>query len=858
MLHLAIRGLLTRKLRSVLTAVAIVLGVAMISGTFVLTDQISGAFDSIFQAANKGTDAVVKPSPTFGSDSSSGQGTPLYVSQSLVARVKRVQGVRAADGVETESGFLVLDGKLVKPTGGAPPILASEAPDFLVSSLISGRRPSESTAGSALPDLAIDKGLASRKHLKVGQHVQVATSTGLHAARISGVIKFPASTGGASIMSAPLSTIQRWFGKQGQLSEIRVAAVRGVSQAELANRVRAAIGSPRLEVKTGVKDASDNAGDINKQIDGFLTPALLAFGVIAVFVGAFIIFNTFSITVAQRLREFAMLRTLGASRRQVLSTVTLEALVIGLLSSILGLAGGYLVAAGINAAFRAFGIGIPTTAPSLAVRTVVLALIVGVGVTLLASIGPARRATKIPPIAALREGAVLPRGRFARFGPVLALLLGVIGILLIVQGFSGTGSTSHRLLGMGIGALLVFVAVAMFARFIVRPVTRVLGWPLERLAGTTGRLARENTMRNPARTARTAAALMIGLGLIVFVAVFTQGLKDGFRATVVGSLRGDVVAQSSTFLPMPAGVTKVIANDKDMAVVSPLVADRARVIGGGTHSIDSIDPKTFGKVWALPWKQGSDATYGTLGRSDVVVDVDVAKSEHLKVGSTVRLQTRAGKTGSYVVRGTYDANNSPFSGFLMTPRGFGEISTTREPINVLGKTVSGSNADKVVARVQAQLDKSYPIAEIKTRDQFVKAQLDSLNPIIALLYALLAISVIISVFGIVNSLVLSIFERTREIGMLRAIGLSRRQTRRMVRYESVITSVIGGILGTIVGIFFGFVMSKGLENQGIQFAVPVGQIVLFLIISAIVGVLAAILPARRASRIKVLEALSYE
>jgi putative ABC transport system permease protein len=853
--RLVVRGLLTRKLRSVLTAVAIVLGVAMISGTFVLTDQISSAFDDIFQAANKGTDVVVKPNGAFGSDANAL--VPLYVPQSLVERVKRVPGVRAANGELTENGYLVVGGQLVKPSGGAPAILASEAPDFRVSTLVTGHFP---RAGGApgVPELALDKRLADRKHVKVGQQVQIATATGLHPVRVSGIIKFPASTGGATIMGATLPVIQKWFGKQGQLSEIRIAADPGVSQQELAKRVRAAVGAPRIEVKTGVKDATDQAGDINNAIGSFLTPALLAFGVIALFVGAFIIFNTFSITVAQRLREFAMLRTLGASRRQVLKSVTAEALVIGILSSVIGLACGYLVAIGIGALFSAVGFGLPTNSPSLALRTVVLALIVGVGVTLFASLGPARRATKIPPIAALREGAVLPRGRFARFTPVLAVLLALGGLLLILQGFSGSGSVSQRLLGMGVGALLVFIAVAMLARFVVRPVTRVLGWPLERVAGTTGRLARENAMRNPARTARTAAALMIGLGLVVFVSVFAQGLKDGFRSAVTGSLESNVVMQSSTFLPMPAGAAKVAKDDPDIALVSSIVSDDARLNGGGTHTIEQIDPKTFARVWKLKWKQGSDATYSALNGRDVLVADDLAKSHKLHLGSTFSLDTRSGKKATYVLRGTYDANNSPLTGFLMAPAAFQKISANRDPVNVFAQTKPGSNPETVVARIQKRLAQTYPIVEIKTNGQFVKAQLDSLNPIIYLLYALLAMSVIISLFGIVNSLVLSIFERTREIGMLRAIGLSRRQTRRMVRYESVITSVIGGILGTVVGLFFGWVMAKGLANQGIEFSVPVGQLIIFLVVSAIAGVLSAILPARRASRVKILEALSYE
>jgi putative ABC transport system permease protein len=453
---------------------------------------------------------------------------------------------------------------------------------------------------------------------------------------------------------------------------------------------------------------------------------------------------------------------------------------------------------------------------------------------------------------------VLPRGRFARLAPVFAVLIALAGLLLIVQGFSGSGSVSRRLLGMGVGALLVFVAVAMLARFVVRPVTRMLGWPIEKLAGTTGRLARENAMRNPARTARTAAALMIGLGLVVFVAVFAQGLKDGFRAAVVGSLRGNVVMQSSTFLPMPAGAAQVAKADPDIELVSSIVSDDARLDGHGTHTIEQIDPNTFGRIWKLKWKQGSDATYRTLDARGVLVADDLAKAHKLHIGSSFSLDTRSGKKASYVMRGTYDANNSPLSGFLMAPAAFQKISTNRDPINVFAQTKSGTNPDAVVARIQKRLAKTYPIVEIKTSSQFVKSQLDSINKIIYLLYALLAMSVIISLFGIVNSLVLSIYERTREIGMLRAIGLSRWQTRWMVTWESVITSVIGGILGTVVGLFFGWVMAKGLEAQGIQFAVPVWQVVIFLLVSALAGVLSAILPARRASRVRVLEALSYE
>ena len=495
-------------------------------------------------------------------------------------------------------------------------------------------------------------------------------------------------------------------------------------------------------------------------------------------------------------------------------------------------------------------------------RTVVLALVVGVGVTL-RRLARARRGArrKIPPIAALREGAVLPRGRFARFTPVLAVLLALVGLLLILQGFSGSGSVSQRLLGMGIGALLVFIAVAMLARYVVRPVTRVLGWPLERVAGTTGRLARENAMRNPARTARTAAALMIGLGLVVFVSVFAQGLKDGFRSAVTGSLREQ---RRDAELDIPADARRCAPRwrrpIRTSPLVSSIVSDDARLNGSGTAH-DRAD-RSRRRLRVSGSSSGSRARIrrdSSLDGRGVLVDGRPCEVAQAPPGKHVRARhadpARRRRTSCGHLRREQLAADGVPDGARRVPADLGEPGPGER---LRADEAREQPGDRRGPRPEARLRRPIPIVEIKTNGQFVKAQLDSLNPIIYLLYALLAMSVIISLFGIVNSLVLSIFERTREIGMLRAIGLSRRQTRRMVRYESVITSVIGGILGTIVGLFFGWVMAKGLANQGIEFSVPVGQLIIFLVVSAIAGVLSAILPARRASRVKILEALSYE
>ncbi len=851
MIKLVLNGIRARKLRSVLTAMSIVLGVAMISGTFVLTGQINRGFDSLFAQANKGTDAVVEPHARFGGDSL-GNGVQLYLPQSLVTKVASAPGVARAAGSFTGTGYLQVHGKLYKPVGGAPGVLQSaDGKPFENTKLLEGSFP------QAPGEVAVDQGLADRAHVQPGQHVRLATSTGLDPVTVSGIVRFPASVGGATFILARMADVQRWSNEPGKVTTVEAAAKPGVSQAQVAASVRRIVGAPGIRVKTGEKDAKDSAKAVNDAIGGFLTPALLAFGFIAVFVGAFIIFNTFSITVAQRVREFAILRALGASPRQVMRAVIWEAVAIGVAASAIGIGGGYLVAAGLGSVFNSVGLKLPEAGATIPAKAIVIGLLIGVGTTVLASIAPARRATRIAPVAALREGAVLPRGLLSRWSALIALLLSVSGCALIAFGFHGGGGTSTKLLEMAAGAVLVFFAVATIARHLVPTIVRVIGWPIARLPGGVGRIARDNSLRNPGRTAVTSSALMVGLAIAVFVAVFAQGLKVGIGDALSKGMRGNVVVESAQFTRLPAASVPAIANAPGIASAAAIYTDRVRLANGSQHGVIGLDPRTFTSEWKVRWVDGSDATIGSLGMGGFIIDQDLARSMHLHVGSRVTMEGPTGRSESFSLRGIYDGHNSPMNGFAVSTAAFDRISTNRDADLVIAQTDPGVSAQTGVDRVEQALS-GFPTTDVYTSTQYTSSQQDRLNPVLYLIYALLSMSVIVSLFGIVNTLVLSVFERTREIGMLRAIGLTRRQTRRMVRYESVITALIGAVLGIGVGLFFGWVMAEGLASQGVQFSVPVGQLAVFVVLAGVAGVLAAILPARRAARLDVLAALQYE
>jgi putative ABC transport system permease protein len=850
MIRIAWRSLTAHKLRTILTTLAILLGVAMISGTYVLTDQIDRGFTQIFSDAYKSTDVTVTRKVSFSGAQMTGATAGLP--ESMVAQVQGVDGVAEAVGYVAAQGAVAVDGKVVE-TRGAPTLFFGGRQSVMSSTTyLEGEPPTKPG------EVGIIEKLAQDQKLTVGSPIGVITDKGPQRATVSGVFTFGAqsSLGGSLIVSTTLADAQAWFDLPGRVSEIDARAEVGVSPDTLADRIRAALPG-YADVKTGAQAAADQTKAVSAQINTFLQPALLSFGGIAVLVGAFIIFNAFSMTVAQRRREFAMLRALGASRRQVMLSITGEAFVMGLFASIVGLFAGLGVAAGVNQLFKAVGADIPRSGLVMEPRTIIVALTVGMLVTLLSAIVPAARATRVPPIVALQEGSALPPSRFSRFTPYVAVAVAVVGGLFIAGGMFGVGGTTARLGQLAVGAVFVFVAVAMVSRYFVRPVASALGWPLQKLSPTSGRLARDNSMRNPGRTAATASALMIGLGVVVFVAVFAQGLKSSFIDSFDRTVRAQYVIQYKNFLPLPAGVVDKVASVPQVEAAAAVDMQQVQVNGKDIAAIVGIDTASFPRLWSFDWRSGgSDKLLGSLTGTNVIIEQGVADSLGLKVGDSFTVLTVDGARTKLKMIGEY-RDPMMLNGILAAQSTYDTLFAKPQVFMVFAKTVPGSEPAAATAAIKAALADT-PTAEVQTAQEYKDSLVGQVNQLLNLLYGLLAMSVIISLFGIVNTLVLAVYERTREIGLVRAIGASRRQVRSTVRYESVITSIIGGLLGIVVGIVFAYVVTTRFGGQGITFSIPGGQLVVFLVIAVIVGVIAAILPARRAARIDILEAIHYE
>jgi len=851
----ALKGLLGRKLRTVLTALAIVLGVAMISGTYVLTDTITAAFTNVVSDSYSNSDAVISGKVAFKNTNSNTEETPAFPA-AVLTKVKALPDVAAAaGGVGDQVKLIDRNGKVIS-TGGGESIASSVDPAndkrFNPLNLVAGKWP----VGNG--QIAIDKRTSQNEHYAVGDSIGIAADEGVLQMEITGIATFASSSsiGASTFAIFDVPTAQQLFDKEGKFDQIQVAAKSGVTPEKLVGEIRPLLPAT-AQVKTAEAQTQEAVDDVSSTL-GIFQKVLLAFGVIALFVGAFVIANTLSITIAQRVREFATLRTIGGSRRQVLKTVLLEALVIGLLASVLGLFLGLGIAKALDALFSAMGVNFPKTGTVFATRTIVVSILVGVVVTLLASLRPAIKATRVPPIAAVREGATLPVTRLSRFGPVFSLATLALGILLLVYGIFGGGmSTASRLLALGFGTLILFIGVAVNAKRAVRPLASILGWPGARIGGLAGTLARENAMRNPSRTASTASALMIGLALITFVAILGAGLRTSFGDAVDKLFIADyALTAENGFDPFTKQADEAVGVTPGITAVSPIRAGDARVFGDNTQ-ISAVQPNLSEGV-AVDWLPGSKNAAARLGANGAFVDKDYAKDHDLKLGSPIPVTTPTGKVLHLRLKGIFDPpkGGSPFGPVTMSAETFDANYASPQNLMTLIRIKGGATPSNT-ARLDLALNR-FPDAKVQTAAQFKKTQEDDINIVLNVLYGLLGLSVIISLFGVVNTLVLSVFERTREIGMLRAVGMTRRQVRRMIRYESIVTALIGGALGITVGIFLAVLTTQALSDEGVVLAIPWKTIALFVLGTIAAGILAAMFPARRASRLNILKALQYE
>jgi putative ABC transport system permease protein len=851
----ALRGLLGRKLRTALTAIAIVLGVAMISGTFVLTDSIDKAFDGIFNQVYEGTDASITGKTAFDLSGQAGSEAPPF-DESLLPQVEALDSVASAiGGVASQSAQLIDDNGKAIVFGGAPNLGFSvdpTKPRFNSLSLESGRWPRDG-------EVVIDVSTADRKSLEPGDEIGVQAEGPIERVRISGLVRFGGadSIGGATLAGFDLPTAQRLFGKVGELDQIRVAAKPGVSPEQLVGDIEEIL-PPSTQVKTSEQQASDDAEGTNEFIS-FLRGFLLAFGGIALFVGAFVIANSLSITIAQRTREFATVRTLGASRRQVLGSIVVESLVVGLAASVIGVVLGLALAEGLFRLFDLVGFTLPNSGLLFEPRTAVIGILTGVLVTLVASLRPAIRATRVPPIAAVREGAELPEGRLHRFRTPWAVFLTAAGFAALSYGLFKSGlGTTQLLTWMGVGALLIFFGVALLSQRFIRPLAAVLGWPARRFGGAAGLLARDNARRNPQRTASTAAALMIGLALVTLVATLAAGITQTFRGAVDDLWKSSdtdyAITAQNNFSPIPIAAADAVAKAPGVEAVMNVRTGDALVLDKAIFAT-AVDP-TARELISLTWQDGSQDVLANLGTDGVFVDDDFAKDNGLTVDSLIAVTFPSGDTVPFTVEGIFEppTGGSPFGRVTMSTEAWDAHVTS--PRNLYSfVAMQGDETDANTAALERVLEE-YPNAKVQTRQQFIDNQIAALSAVLNILYVLLALSVIVSLFGIVNTLVLTVFERTREIGMLRAIGMTRRQVRRMIRHESVITALIGAVIGIALGIVLAALLIARVDF--IDFAFPLGQVVVFAIAAVLVGIVAAIFPARRAAKLDPLQALHYE
>jgi putative ABC transport system permease protein len=843
-LRAAIRSVLARKVRLLLTGLSVVLGVGFMAGTFVLTDTMTSAFNQLVDTGYSSIDMLVRSSNAFTAQTSS-----LEERETMPGSV--LDQVAAVPGVARAVGDVIGYAQIVDPATGkvigtfGPPTAASSWNDLSGFTL----KPGGSPPGGP-NEVVIDAGTAEDHDIRVGDRVRILFEGSPGEFEVVGLAGYGEgdSLFGATWALFDLPTAQRVLGREGELDTVSVVAEDGVPGPELQREIAEVLpeGVEAVSAATVIAEAQDQIGTGL----GFLRTAFLVFAFVALFVGAFIIFNTFAIIVAQRTRELALFRALGASGRQVMTTVIVEAFVVGVLSSIVGVLVGIGIAILLKGALNATGFQIPATGTVILARTFVVSIVVGTLVTLVAAVVPARRASRVAPLEALREAQDRP-GRSLRFRLVTGSIVLVLGLLPLLYGLFGGPSNALQLVGLGVA--FTFVGVAMLTPIIARPVAAALGSPVRR-TGVPGKLGRENAMRNPRRTAATASALMIGLGLVVFVAVFGASARASTTVILERTLKADFILTSPTFSGFSTAAAADMREVDGVETISQVRQGEVH-IEGSTSFVSAIDPGTFLDVSEIGLVDGGVADLARPGT--IAVFDETAKDNDLAVGDTVEVEWPAIGQVELDVTAVY-SENGLIGDWAVSLDTFDANVAQRLDVFVLVKAEAGADVAAVQAGLQEALS-PYPNIEVQDQAAFRDKYATFLGQVLNLVTALLLFAVIIALFGVMNTLYLSIYERTRELGLLRAVGLTRRQTRSMVRWEAVIISVMGALFGVVIGIGFGWALQQALESEGFtELGIPGGQLAIYVVFAALLGVFFAIFPARRAAKLNVLEAISYE
>jgi len=847
----ALRNLLAHKRRLFTTGLAVMLGVAFMTGTLVLADTITRTFNDLFADVYKGTDAVVRAEAAF-KDPNGFADQRGRVDAPLVDVVRGVPGVAAVAG--DVFGYAQIVDRHGKPLGnpqmGAPTIGGNwSGVDKLNPWTFSAGGPPQ-----ADDEVVIDKKSADTAGYRVGDMVPVLVKGGPTHARLTGIVRFGTadSPGGASFAIFTTAAAQRLVSEPGKFDDIAVVAKSGVTQKELRDRI-AAVLPAGTEAVTGATVTAENQDAINRGL-GFFNNFMLIFAVIALLVGGFIIFNTFSITVAQRTREHALMRAIGASKRQILAAVILEALGVGIVASLLGLGIGVGVAGALKAMLAALGFELPAGGIVFSGNTAITAVAAGLVVTILAAISPARRAGKVPPLAAMRDVSAAGAGRVSRPRIAVGGILLAAGAGSLLYGLSG--QPDNALMMIGGGALLVFFAVSVLGETIALPLSRAIGWPLPRLRGITGQLARENAMRNPKRTAATASALMIGVGLVGFITIFAASTKASFSHTVDRVFTGDYVVTGSAAFGM-GGIDPVLARTAaglpEVSEVSSIRGAFVQIDGKPTQIL-AASPSAFRFFDVAPL---AGAPSDLLASDAIAVQEDKAKELHLHVGDVVPVVFKDTGFKHLYVRMIYK-ERQPSGDWLLGTATYDANVADQFDYQVFVKKAPSASTTGALAALE-RVAANYPGANVFDQEGYKADQTRFVDQLLGLVYALLALAIVIALIGIGNTLGLSILERTRELGVMRAVGMTRQQLRSAIRWESVVIALQGTLIGLCVGVFFGWALVRGLRDQGlVVFTIPVVSLAVIVVLAALSGVLAALLPARRAARLNVLQAVVTE